>query len=133
MFPLPFFCKPERKVYLLQIHALPAAPEYEHCGGAYVNCWICFQDVEFVNDLAQLHIERNGWRVKEFRTQPRPVSANDPELDSFSRQCREEALAKGCSLCFYPWKTGENPPENPDSMIRKRNHIRQEKKIPFET
>ncbi len=130
MFFLPFFRRPERKVYLVQIYALPAVPEYEHCGGAYVNCWISFNAVELVNDLAQFHVEKNGWRVKEFRTPPRPVNADDPELDPFSRQCRAEAVEKGYSLSFYPWRTGENPPQDADAMIRERNRARLKKEMP---
>lgn len=127
-----FFRRPERTVYLLQIHAVPSAPEYKHCGGAYVNCWICFNALKLVNDLAQFHIEKNGWHVKEFRTPPRPVNADDPELDPFSRQCRAEAMEKGYSLSFYPWKAGEYPPEDTDAMIRERNRFRLRKRFPFE-
>lgn len=116
---LSFLKKSSKTVYFAQYHALPVDKKFEEWGGAYVNCWICFNAADYISDLATFYIEKSGWMVKSQLINPKVVTKNDFIQDHIFLKYYEESLCKGYSLSFYLWESGEKEPKDIDAFINK--------------
>ena len=78
-----------------------AAEKFPDIGGAYVNCWIQFKDLEAAEKLAKLLIRERGW-IPEKRTDASIIQKKGLKTKK-DKQFYAEAIKYGYTLVFNMW------------------------------
>jgi hypothetical protein len=86
-------------------HPKPHHAEYGAVDGAYVACWVAEPLESVAEGIAREAIEAQQWDVDE-RDEGYPVSIDDYELGSESRERCEQAAVDGVVLTFHRWPVG---------------------------
>jgi hypothetical protein len=86
-------------------HPRPGHAEYGTVDGAYVACWVAEPIESVAEDIAREAIKAQDWDVEE-RDEGYPVSVDDYELGSYSRERSEQAATDGVVLTFHTWPVG---------------------------
>jgi len=86
-------------------HPKPTHSKYGVIDGAYVACWVAEPVEDIAEHTAREAIEVQGWDVDEL-DEGYPVSIDDYELGSESRERYEQAVTDGVVLTFHTWPVG---------------------------
>ena len=86
-------------------HPRPTNAEYGIVDGAYVACWVAEPVEGAAEHVACEAIEAQDWDVAE-RDQGYPVSADDYEPETESRDLFDQAVVDGVVLTFHTWPVG---------------------------
>jgi hypothetical protein len=86
-------------------HPKAANAEYGVVDGAYIACWVAEPVESAAESIARDAIEAQQWDVEE-RDEGYPVSLDDYEPGSESRERCEQASSDGVVLAFHRWPVG---------------------------
>jgi hypothetical protein len=101
------------RVFHLQFEAIPTpeSDDAEHCGGAFVNCWIRADNGEEAMELASQAVRENLWRILEVSEECGEVTESDYESDEEGMSYFREALHQGECFVYHQWP---NEPQEGD-------------------
>lgn len=97
-------------MYLISAEVKPA-PNSKHQqeghSGAFVNCYINYQDIDGAYALVQYYIEEQEWELKAFEEEYFVLDSLDDVEDEF-HQYYQEALEDGYAIVFYIYDWDES-------------------------
>ena len=99
-------CRNDRMFFFTFLaHPKPGHAEYGVVDGAYVACWVAEPIESVAERIAREAIEVQQWDVEE-RDEGYPVSIDDYDVGTESRERYEQAVIDGVVLTFHRWPVG---------------------------
>ena len=81
----------------------PSTPEFEVCGGAYINCWVGAESPSAAQTRAFASISQNGWAVVRVEEPCQEATDAWYEKDEENRGYFEQARIDGEVYVYHHW------------------------------
>lgn len=101
-------------IFFAQYEVQPTSdtPEFEVCGGAYINCWVSAESPSAAQAQAFASISQNGWNVVGVEEPCNEATDDWYWEDEENRAYFEQAQIDGEVYVYHQWPNDSREPED---------------------
>jgi hypothetical protein len=81
----------------------PDIPEFETCGGAFVNCWVRAESTRDAERLNAAAIAENGWKILSVEDECCEVTDDWYSEDDDEWPWYQQAISEGECYVYHQW------------------------------